>query len=200
MKKEFLGTISTGAASSSLTQQTNLQISIEPISNDEYPVTITTDSNTAKFIKFQLPSSSVDPSVPDVSGRAKPTISLGGSADFLETGFNSWGGFTRSLLTSLTWTIQTSPSTGGSVSGGGSREGSGSNSTDTSGWQLNGNELTNSTELTTEGSNVVLTATLTDSETGETVSLKVNLTVKLGASSSTGTGSGVTTPGESNNF
>ena len=89
MKKELLGTISTGAASSSLTQQTNLQISIEPISNDEYPVTITTDSNTAKFIKFQLPSSSVDPSVPDVSGRAKPTISLGGSADFLETGFNS---------------------------------------------------------------------------------------------------------------
>ena len=179
MKKEFLGAISTGADSSNLTPQDNLEIIIgEKSNNNEYQVTITTDSNTAKFIKFELPSHSIDLSETDAIGRAD-------GSNFLETGFDSWGGFTDSISTSLTWSIstQTPPSTNG--------------------WKLEGlggNVLTNSNELTTSGSNVVLTATLTDSETGETVSFKVNLTVKLGTYSSTGTGSGGTTPGESHNF
>lgn len=193
MKKEFLGTISTGADLNNLTPQTNLGINIGTFSNNEYPVTITTDSDTAKFIKFQLPSNSVVSSGIDTMGRAN-------GSNFLETGFNSWGGFTSSILTSLTWSIQTPPSTGGSVSGDVTKEGNDGTSTGTSGWQLSGNVLTNSTELNTQGSNVVLTATLTDSETGETVSFKVNLTVKLKNSSSTSIGSRETTPGESNNF
>ena len=91
-------------------------------------------------------------------------------------------------------------STGGSVSGDVTKEGNDRTSTGTSGWQLSGNVLTNSSPLNTQGSSVVLTATLTDSETGETVSFNVNLTVKLKTSSSTGAGSRETTPGESNNF
>ena len=178
MKKEFLGTISTGADSSNLTPQTNLGIDIKTTSNNnEYQVTITTDSDTAKFIKFELPSHSIDSSETDVMGRAD-------GSNFLETGFASWGGFHSSILTSLTWSIstqstQTPPSTNGSESNGGSREGNDSTSTETHGWKLDGNVLTNSSDLTAQGSSVVLTATLTDSETGETVSLKVNLTVKL---------------------
>lgn len=162
MKKEFLGAISTGADSSNLTPQDNLEIIIgEKSNNNEYQVTITTDSNTAKFIKFELPSHSIDLSETDAIGRAD-------GSNFLETGFDSWGGFTDSISTSLTWSIstQTPPSTNG--------------------WKLEGlggNVLTNSNELTTSGSNVVLTATLTDSETGEKVSFNVNLTVKLKTSS-----------------
>ncbi|WP_406602286.1 Vmc-like lipoprotein signal peptide domain-containing protein [Metamycoplasma sualvi] len=197
MNKEILGTIYTGSNSDNLTPQTNnLGIDIKTMSNNnEYQVTITTDSDTAKFIKFELPSHSIDSSETDVTGRAN-------GLNFLETGFNSWGGFTGSLYTSLTWSIstQTPPSTNGSESSGGSREGNDGTSTETNGWKLDGNVLTNSSALTTQGSNVVLTATLTDSETGETVSLKVNLTVKLKTSSSTGIGSRETTPGESNNF
>ena len=183
MKKEFLGTISTGSDSSNLTPQTNLGIDIKTTSNNnEYQVTITTDSDTAKFIKFELPSHSIDSSETDVMGRAD-------GSNFLETGFDSWGGFHSSILTSLTWSIstqstQTPPSSNGSESSGGSREGNDGTSTETNGWKLDGNVLTNSSALTTQGSNVVLTATLTDSETGETVSLKVNLTVKLKTSSS----------------
>ena len=181
MNKTILGTISTGDDSSNLTPQTNLQIDItevkETISNSnkeyQYQVNITTNSETAKFIKFQLPSHSIDSSENDVTGRAGYSNSL---PDFLETGFTSYGGFTSSILTSLEWSIsaQTPPSTGGS-----SQEGNKGTLRETSGWQLSGNVLTNSTELNTQGSNVVLTATLTDSETGEEVSLKVNLTVKL---------------------
>lgn len=180
MNKEFLGTISTGSDSNNLTPQTNLEINIGTMSNNnEYQVTITTDSNTATFIKFELPSNSVVSSGIDAMGRAN-------GLNFLETGFNSWGGFTGSLYTSLTWSIstQTPPSTNGSESSGGSREGNDGASTETNGWKLDGNVLTNSSALTTQGSNVVLTATLTDSETGEEVSLKVNLTVKLKTSSS----------------
>ena len=145
--------------------------------------------------KFELPSHSIDSSETDVTGRAN-------GLNFLETGFNSWGGFTGSLYTSLTWSIstQTPPSTNGSESSGGSREGNDGTSTETNGWKLDGNVLTNSSALTTQGSNVVLTATLTDSETGEKVSLKVNLTVKLKTSSSTVTGSREPTPGELDNF
>ena len=174
MKKELLGTISTGADSNNLTPQTNLEINVGTTSNNEYQVTITTDSDTAKFIKFELPSHSIDSSETDVTGRAD-------GSNFLETGFASWGGFTQSRLTSLTWSIstQTQPSTGGSVSGDVTKEGNDRTSTGTSGWQLSGNVLTNSNELTAQGSNVVLTATLTDSETGEKVSFNVNLTVKL---------------------
>lgn len=187
MNKEFLGTISTGSDSNNLTPQTNLEINVGTMSNNnEYQVTITTDSNTAKFIKFELPSNSVVSSGIDAMGRAN-------GSNFLETGFTSWGGFTSSILTSLTWSIQTPPSTGGSVSGDVTKEGNDGTSTGTSGWQLSGNVLTNSNELTTQGSSVVLTATLTDSETEETVSFKVNLTVKLKTSSSTNTGSTGTT-------
>ena len=181
MNKEILGTIYTGSNSDNLTPQANLEINIDKTmsNNNEYQVTITTDSDTAKFIKFELPSHSIDSSETDVTGRAN-------GLNFLETGFNSWGGFTGSLYTSLTWSIstQTPPSTNGSESSGGSREGNDGTSTETNGWKLDGNVLTNSSDLTTQGSNVVLTATLTDSETGEKVSLKVNLTVKLKTSSS----------------
>ena len=173
MNKEFLGTILTGSDSNNLTPQKNLEINVGTMSNNnEYQVTITTDSNTATFIKFELPSNSVVSSGIDAMGRAN-------GSNFLETGFTSWGGFTSSILTSLTWSIQTPPSTGGSVSGDVTKEGNDRTSTGTSGWQLSGNVLTNSSALTDQGSSVVLTATLTDSETGEIVSLKVNLTVKL---------------------
>ena len=182
MNKEFLGAISTGADSNNLTPQANLEINItevkETISNSnkeyQYQVNITTNSETAKFIKFELQSHSIDSSETDVTGRAN-------GLNFLETGFNSWGGFTGSLYTSLTWSIstQTPPSTNGSESSGGSREGNDGTSTETNGWKLDGNVLTNSSALTDQGSNVVLTATLTDSETGEKVSFNVNLTVKL---------------------
>lgn len=205
MKKELLGTISTGADSNNLTQKTDLQINIETISNSnkeyQYQATITTDSDAAKFIKFQLPSHSIDPSAPNPTGRAKrPNLSE--NVNFLETGFDSWGGFSSSILTSLKWSIptQTTSPTNSSVSGDVTKEVNDGTSTGTSGWTLNNNELTNSNALTSEGSNVVLTATLTDSETEETVSFKVNLTVKLGTSSSTGTGSGETKPQEPGNF
>ena len=169
MKKELLGTISTGADSNNLTPQKNLEINVGTTSNNEYQVTITTDSNTAKFIKFQLPSNSVVSSGIDAMGRAN-------GSNFLETGFTSWGGFTNSISTSLKWSIstQTPPSTNGS-----SQEGNKGTLRETSDWKLENNVLTNSSALTAQGSNVVLTATLTDSETGEEVSLKVNLTVKL---------------------
>ena len=195
MNKEFLGTISTGSDSNNLTPQANLEINIDKTmsNSDEYQVTITTNSDTAQFIKFELPSNSVVSSEIDAMGRAD-------GSNFLETGFASWGGFTQSRLTSLTWSIstQTPPSTDGSA-----QEGNKGTLRETSGWKLEGlggNVLTNSSPLTTQGSNVVLTATLTDSETGETVSLKVNLTVKLKTSSSTGTSSRETTQEEQNNF
>ena len=175
MNKEFLGTILTGSDSNNLTPQTNLEINVGTMSNNnEYPVTITIDSNTAKFIKFQLPSNSVVSSRIDAMGRAN-------GSNFLETGFDSWGGFTQSILTSLTWSIstQTPPSTNGSVNGYGSQEGNKGTLRETSDWKLENNVLTNSSALTAQGSNVVLTATLTDSETGEKVSFNVNLTVKL---------------------
>ena len=170
MNKEFLGTILTGSDSNNLTPQTNLEINVGTMSNNnEYPVTITTDSETAKFIKFQLPSNSVVSSGIDTMGRAD-------GSNFLETGFASWGGFTQSRLTSLTWSIstQTPSSTNGSA-----QEGNKGTLRETSGWKLDGNVLTNSSPLNTQGSSVVLTATLTDSETGEKVSFNVNLTVKL---------------------
>lgn len=201
MKKELLGTISTGADSNNLTQKTDLQINIGTFSNKEYPVTITTDSETAKFIKFQLPNNSADLSDSDATGRVERSNFLG-SVNFLETGFTSWGGFSSSILTYLKWSLptQTPPSTDGPESVGGSRESNEDTSIGTSDWKLEGNALTNSKDLTTEGSSVVLTATLTDSETEEKVSFNVKLTVKLGTSSSTGKGSGVTTQEEPNNF
>ena len=92
MKKEFLGTISTGSDSNNLTPQTNLEINIGTMSNNnEYQVTITINSDAAKFIKFQLPSNFVVSSGNDATWRAR-------YANFLETGFTSWGGFTRSIL------------------------------------------------------------------------------------------------------
>ena len=93
-EKRILGTVSTGPDSNNLTPQTDLEINIIGTisnTNNEYPVTITINSDAAKFIKFQLPSNFVVSSGNDATWRAR-------YANFLETGFTSWGGFTRSIL------------------------------------------------------------------------------------------------------
>lgn len=163
MKPAFLGTISTGETHGNTQNSNSVSISNISYNNDDnsYLATITTNSSTAKYIKFELPKLTTNNNGVNQSDT---------TTNFLTDWFNGYEGFTDSAHTSLSWALDTA---------------------DTTKWDLNDNVLTNKDgqDITTVGITVSLTATFKDTETEEQVVCKIQLTVKLGADSS-GSGNG----------
>ncbi len=168
MKPAFLGTISTGETHGNTQNSNSVSISNISYNNDDnsYSATITTNSSTAKYIKFELPKLTTNNNGVNQSDT---------TTNFLTDWFNGYDGFTDSAHTSLSWALDTA---------------------DTTKWDLNDNVLTNKSgqEISTPGITVSLTATFKDTETEEQVVCKIQLTVKLGADSS-GSGNGDSTGG-----
>ncbi len=158
MKPAFLGTISTGETHGNTQNSNSVSISNISYNNDDnsYSATITTNSSTAKYIKFELPKLTTNNNGINQSDT---------TTNFLTDWFNGYDGFTDSAHTSLSWALDTA---------------------DTTKWDLNDNVLTNKDgqEISTPGITVSLTATFKDTETEEQVVCKIQLTVKLGADSS----------------
>lgn len=168
MKPAFLGTISTGETHGNTQNSNSVSISNISYNNDDnsYSATITTNSSTAKYIKFELPKLTTNNNGVNQSDT---------TTNFLTDWFNGYDGFTYSENTSLSWALDTA---------------------DTTKWDLNDNVLTNKSgqEISTSEITVSLTATFKDTETEEQVVCRIQLTVKLGADSS-GSGNGGSTGG-----
>lgn len=174
MKPAFLGTISIGSTHGNTPYSLSSSININDDSNNSYSATITTNSSTAKYIKFELPKLTTNNNTNN--GQQSKTRRVANQPDtttFLTNWFNSYEGFTSSAHTSLTWALGTN---------------------DDQKWELNDGVLTNKSDqaITAEGITVTLTATFKDTETEEQVVCNIKLTVKLGTDSS-----GSTTPGGS---
>lgn len=178
MKPAFLGTISTGSTHGN-TPDSLSDISINDDSNNSYSATITTNSNTAKYIKFELPQLTTNNNTNNgQQSKTRRDANQPDTTTFLTNWFNGYEGFTSSAHTSLTWAIDTTDTVNSAK------------------WDLTDNVLTNKSgqEITVDGIPVLLTATIKDTETEEQVVCKIQLTVKLGADGS-GSGNGGNTEG-----
>lgn len=178
MKSAFLGTISTGSTHGN-TPDSLSDISINDDSNNSYSATITTNSNTAKYIKFELPQLTTNNNTNNgQQSKTRRDANQPDTTTFLTNWFNGYEGFTSSAHTSLTWAIDTTDTVNSAK------------------WDLTDNVLTNKSgqEITVDGIPVLLTATIKDTETEEQVVCKIQLTVKLGADGS-GSGNGGNTEG-----
>ena len=173
MKPAFLGTISTGSTHGN-TPDSLSGININDDSNNSYSATITTNSNTAKYIKFELPKLTTNNNTNNgQQSKTRRDANQPDTTTFLTNWFTGYEGFTSSAHTSLTWAIDTTDTVNSAK------------------WDLTDNVLTNKSgqEITVDGIPVLLTATIKDTETEEQVVCKIQLTVKLGADGS-GSGNG----------
>ncbi len=178
MKPAFLGTISTGSTHGN-TPDSLSGININDDSNNSYSATITTNSSTAKYIKFELPKLTTNNNTNNgQQSKTRRDANQPDTTTFLTNWFTGYEGFTSSAHTSLTWAIDTTDTINSAK------------------WDLTDNVLTNKSgqEITVDGIPVLLTATIKDTETEEQVVCKIQLTVKLGADSS-GSGNGGSTGG-----
>ncbi len=174
MKSAFLGTISTGNTHGNTQDSLSTSININDDSNNSYSSTITTNSSSAKYIKFELPKLTTNNNTNNgQQSKIRRDANQPDTTTFLTNWFNGYEGFTSSAHTSLTWAIDTT------------------NTVNSAKWDLTDNVLTNKSgqEITVDGIPVLLTATIKDTETEEQVVCKIQLTVKLGADGS-GSGNG----------